>query len=730
MKKFKKILKISLIVIGILFASLLVTGATYYFAVTSAVILDETKLEIAKISSSLQIVDKNNNIICPTSENYIAIEKLSTNTKNAFICAEDKRFYSHSGIDFVRVGGAIVSNLKSKSFSEGASTISQQLIKNTHLSNEKTISRKLKEFKLTKELEKKYSKAQILELYLNNIYFGNGCYGIENAANHYFSKSAEKLSLSESAMLAGTINAPSVYDIQNNTEKAIKRRNLILELMHKYGKISEEQMNLSKQEEVNLKITKLSNNNFVYNEIIEEACKILGKTENQIKNNNIKIETYFDNKLQAQISKDIVSKYNNLESSPEIASIVIDNNTNGIVAIVGSKKTFMSKKQPGSAIKPILVYSPAIEQNIISPATKILDEKVNFGGYSPENADKKEHGYVSVREALKNSYNIPAVKLLNEIGINNAQEFAKKLGIDFSEQDNNLAIALGGFTEGISLKTLCDAYSTYANNGNYAESKYISKITSGNKVLYERKSEQKSVMSDSTAYLITNILQSAATGGTAKRLKDIGFEIASKTGTVGLSSSSKNSEAYNLSYTTKHTILTYFGGKIMPENINGATYPTMLVKDIVTYLYKENKPSGFKVPNSVEMKKISKADYEKNIVSLTDNEENGILEYFAKSNLPKKSDSTLSLKLEAFNFENKKPILSFFACPNYSYSLHRISENSDEIIFNENNTEASKIIKFEDITANSNEIYEYYAEICEKSSGKIYKTNPVKLRSF
>lgn len=277
---------------------------------------------------------------------------------------------------------------------------------------------------------------------------------------------------------------------------------------------------------------------------------------------------------------------------------------------------------------------------------------------------------------------------------------------------------------------MCDAYTTYANNGNYAESKYISKITSGNKVLYERKSEQKSVMSDSTAYLITNILQSAATGGTAKRLKDIGFEIASKTGTVGLSSSSKNSEAYNLSYTTKHTILTYFGGKIMPENINGATYPTMLVKDIVTYLYKENKPSGFKVPNSVEMKKISKADYEKNIVSLTDNEENGILEYFAKSNLPKKSDSTLSLKLEAFNFENKKPILSFFACPNYSYSLHRISENSDEIIFNENNTEASKIIKFEDITANSNEIYEYYAEICEKSSGKIYKTNPVKLRSF
>ena len=163
--------------------------------------------------------DCNGTSIKPTSENHISIKKLSSNTKNAFICAEDKRFYTHKGIDFVRIGGAVVSNLKSKSFSQGASTISQQLIKNTHLSNEKTLKRKLKEIKLTKQLEKNYSKNDILELYLNNIYFGNGCYGIENASMHYFGKSAKNLTLAESALLAATINAPSVYDIENNQEK-------------------------------------------------------------------------------------------------------------------------------------------------------------------------------------------------------------------------------------------------------------------------------------------------------------------------------------------------------------------------------------------------------------------------------------------------------------------------------------------------------------------------------
>ncbi len=730
MKKFKKFLLISLIVMLVAFGATIITGTAYYFAVTNAANIDVEKLESSTSTSLLKVVSNNGKAICPSSETYIPITKLSENTKNAFISAEDKRFYEHSGIDYIRIGGAVVSNLKSHSFSEGASTISQQLIKNTHLSNEKTINRKLKEIKLTKQLEKKYSKDKILEMYLNNIYFGNGCYGIENASNHYFSKSASELTLAESALLAGTINAPSVYDIQNNTDKAIKRRNLILNLMHNYGKISEKDLESAKNENVNLKLTKLKNNNFIYNEIIEEACKILKINETQLNDKNITIVSHIDMDLQNQINDTIQDKFSNLESSPEVASIVVDNKTNGIVAINGNKKTLSLKKQPGSAIKPILVYAPAIENGMISPATKILDEKIDIGGYRPENADKRFHGFVSARDALSGSLNIPAVKLLNELGIQNAQAFAKKLGIDFLPSDNNLAIALGGFTEGTELKTLCDSYTAFANLGSFAPSKYISKIILKGKTIYTHNVEKNNVMKDSTAYLITNMLLDSSKKGTAKRLKNFDYQIASKTGTVGQANGSKNLKAYNISYTSNHTILSFVGDSVMPENINGATYPTMLTKEILTKLYSDYKPQNFKIPSSVIACKINKTDYQNNIISATSLDEDYIIEYFDKNNLPALTDNSLDLNLEVSNFNNSKPIISFFAPLNYNYKIVRNNNSTEEIIFNESNNNSSQNIKFEDKSANTNEIYEYYVVFCEKSSNKTYETERIKLKAY
>jgi penicillin-binding protein 2A len=242
MKKIKKFLKVSFVVLLIFFSAGIIGSFSYFTLVTHSISLDTNKLEEAKSVSNLKVFDCNLEEIKPTTSAFIPISKLSSHTKNAFISAEDKRFYKHGGLDFVRIGGAIISNLKTKSFSEGASTISQQLIKNTQLSNEKTIKRKLKEFKLTKQLENKYSKDEILEMYLNNIYFGNGCYGIENASQHYFSKSATNLTLAESALLASTINAPSIYDIENNYEKAIERKNLIIDLMLENKKINDEEV--------------------------------------------------------------------------------------------------------------------------------------------------------------------------------------------------------------------------------------------------------------------------------------------------------------------------------------------------------------------------------------------------------------------------------------------------------------------------------------------------------
>ena len=730
MKKFKKVLLGLSLSFVLLFIVGIVSGAGYYYSVTHSVNLDTEKLENTKNATSLQIYDKNDTIINPSAENYITIDNLSNNTKNAFICAEDRRFYIHKGIDYIRVGGAVISNIKSHSFSEGASTISQQLVKNTQLTNEKTIKRKLKEFKLTRQLEKSYTKNDILEMYLNNIYFGNGCYGIENAANHYFGKSAEELSLSESALLAATINAPSVYDIQNNTSKAKERRDLILDLMQKYNKISENECQNAKLEEICLNITKLNNNYFVFDEIIEEACSILNKSETQLKNSNIKIYTYYDLELQNQINNNINENYSEIDSNPDIASIVVDNNTNGIVSITGKRSSFKSKKQPGSVIKPILVYAPAIEKGMISPATKLLDEKVDFGGYKPTNADGKFHGFVSARESLKNSYNIPAVKLLNELGIQEAQKFAKNLGIEFSKNDNNLAIALGGFTDGISLSEIINAYTSLANNGKFKKCKYISKIVKNNEIIYKNDNFRQNVMSDSTAYLITNMLTDTAKSGTAKRLKNLDYEIASKTGTVGLSNSSKNSDAFNVSYTSEHTILSHVGGTIMPESINGATYPTMITKSILNLLYADHKPSDFEVPNSVITQKISKSDYENNQIILTTDNNDFITEVFAKNNLPKQTKPTLQLTMSAFNFENRKPIISFFAYQNYTYEIIRISKEKEEIISSYNNLNKSEIIKFEDKSAKSDQIYEYYVKICDKNSSSTYNTNHVKLKSF
>lgn len=701
MKKVRKIIKVIILVAFSVIVASGIGGISYYFAVTHSVTLSADKLSKNNKYSGLKILDINKNLITNSNQGYAKITELSTHTKNAFISAEDKRFYKHKGIDPIRIGGAIVSNIKTKSFSEGASTISQQLIKNTHLSNEKTINRKLQEIKLTTNLEKNYSKDEILELYLNNIYFGNGTYGIENASKYYFGKSAKYLTLSESAMLAGTINAPSVYDIENKTENAIARRNLILKQMHKNGKITNQERVQATNEKVKLNFSHTTSTKYIYSQILKEASQILSVSENELSNNNLTIETYIDLSVQQQVCQTISENYKNITSSPEIASIVIDNKTHGIVAVTGSSQTLQHTKQPGSSIKPILVFAPAIENGTITKDTKLLDENINISGYSPENADHTYHGMVSATEALKNSYNIPAVKLLNEIGISYAQNFAKKLGIEFDENDNNLSIALGGFTKGISLKSLVEAYSSFACDGNWAKSVYIKSISKNGKLIYTHKTSPVKAISTSTVNQINEMLIETAKTGTAKRLCDLDYQIASKTGTVGKQNSKTNTDAFNVSYTSSHTILSYFGGKNLPSKINGSTYPTMLTKDICNILYAKNHPQNL-LNNSPK--------------TISNN----------SCFVDEKSD--INPTLIAHNFKNKKPILTFLTEPNYSYKLVRIYKKKEEIIFFQDITKNAKIINFEDKTASKHKIYEYFLQITD-NEGNQKTSNTAKLKS-
>ena len=720
MKKIKKISKIFFIMLSIIFSITIISSISYYHIVTYGISLDNKKLESTK-SLNLKIYDKDGKIILPTNQNFASIQNLSNHTKNAFICAEDKRFYSHNGIDFIRIGGAFISNIKTKSFSEGASTISQQLIKNTLLSNKKTINRKLKEFKLARKLEKEYSKNEILEMYLNNIYFGSSAYGIENASNYYFGKSASKLSLSESALLAGTINAPSIYSIQNNLEKAIERRNLILNLMLKQNKISKEEFFTATNEFPILSKSKTYNNNQLFKEIIEEACLILKTNENKLKNTNIEIYTNYNSSLTSTINNQIETKFSEIKNY-DVCGIVLNNKTKNIQSIFGNTKIINQKHQPGSIIKPILVYAPAVENNIINSETKLLDEEINISGYSPKNADGKYHGFVTAKECLKNSYNIPAVKLLNEIGVSNAISFAENLGLNFSEKDNHLAIALGGLSEGLSLKEIVDAYSSFATNGTFSKSTYISKITKNNKTIYIKKSTDKKAMKDSTSYKITDMLIETSKSGTAKKLSDLNYQVASKTGTVGKENSNKNKCAFCVSYTTNHTIISFISDTNLPESINGSTYPTLINKFILNQLYKINPPENFIKPASLKNKNIApKPTFEIKQKDIEINNQNNI-------NLVQ--EKTPNTHLEIFNFENRKPILCFFSSNKYTYNIIRTHEKKEEIISSFSPKNDLKITKFEDISANSNEIYEYFVEICEKSNNKKYKTNKIKLKSF
>ncbi len=722
MKKTKKHFKVLLIIFAIFVSVTLVGSIGYYQFVTHGISLDENKLKLQNSLQTLAVFDSNLNKIKPGKNSYISIGKLSSETKNAFICAEDKRFYKHHGIDIIRIGGALLSNIKTKSFSEGASTISQQLVKNTQLSNEKTINRKLKEIKLTRELEKNFTKNEIFELYLNNIYFGNGCYGIECASEHYFSKSASELSLSESALLAGVINAPSYFDIESNIERATKRRNLILSLMKEYDKINDEEYNQAINENTELKISDISGSHSLFKNIISEACQILNTTETKLNNSNIKIYTEIDSNLINQI-KTFSSSY---KSNSEKASIVIDNKSHLIVGISGSNNILSNKWQPGSTIKPILVYAPAIEKGQISPATKILDNKINISGYSPENFDKKYHGYISAKTALSKSYNIPAVKILNELGINEAKSFAEKLGITFEESDNHLALALGGFEKGISPKNLCDAYSSFANGGNFSKSSYIRKITKDGKTIYENKPIETKAMSQSTAFMINDILSDCAKNGTAKRLSSLPFLVCSKTGTVGKPNSTKNLLAYNIAYTPNHTILTIIQGDSLPENINGATQPTMLNKDILLQLYKNTPPDSFHAPDSVKLINLDKNSYQENKLIETDSDDS-IKEYFSIKNLPEKQ--TKNFVISAINLPSRKPVLCFTINKKYDFFLIRGQKNKEEIIdFSPENYE--NFVTFTDKTAKNNQIYTYKLKICDKFKNEEFYSNEIKLRTY
>lgn len=662
----KKIVKICLLSTFLIVFSLMLFAGTYFLV--SYIKYSNLELNVDALTSpSLEIEVYNNDGNLMDEENnfnskYVEIEDLSKNTVNAFLSIEDKDFYKHNGINKKRILKALYNNLKSFSLKEGASTISQQLIKNTHLSNEKTFERKIKEMVLTKKLEKDFDKDEILEFYLNIIYFGNNCYGIESASNFYFNKDAKDLTLNESALLAGLIKSPNKYSPISHKENALKRRNLVLKEMEKDEKITPNDYLQNSTKEIELDIAKQSGNKLnTYSEAsIDEASKILNLPAKQIAIGEFKIYTYQDEEKQENLNEALSSV--DFKGS-DFAGIVIDNASHGVSAYAGNGayKILDAKRQVGSTIKPILVYAPAFNENVISPETEILDEKVTIGDYSPSNVGDKYNGYITVKDAVKKSVNTVAIKVLSYIGIDTGKMYAEKMGFTFDEKDDSYALALGGMTYGEDLKTLTNAYTTFANMGYYDDAVFVSHITDKNgKIVYQHKPKENMVLREDSAFLMTEILQETAVDGTARKLASINnTEIASKTGTVGKRGGG-NTDAYNISYTPDYAIGVWCGNLDNEKmQINGGNEPTEVVRNFVSNTTHKNK--NFKETSLVTKAKIDLLEKEKNhkivLASSYTPERYTALATFSRFNLPSEI-STNFVELKEIEAEVKREDLN------------------------------------------------------------------------
>ena len=480
----KKIIKISILFLIICIVLGLLVFGYYYIKISNkygALVFDKDKLISA--TSYAEILDNNDNVISNASidgRKTISIDQIPQHTLDAFIAIEDQNFYKHNGINYKRILKSLIVNIKSGYAKEGASTISQQLIKNTHLDNEKTFERKLKEFFLTKKLEKSFTKDEILETYLNVIYFGNSCFGIENASNFYFDKSTSDLDIAESAMLAGIIKSPKLYSPILNPQNCIKRRNLVLNQMQKCNFITKEQEENEVEKEILLSNNTL--NNSIERTTLSYSAQKLNLDEKELINSNLKIKTYINKQIQSFIDNINLDIFRYDDNMPEYA-IIVENNTNGGIEAIRTSPSVNIEdmhREPASCLKPFLVYAPNFEDGKINLLTKIDDSPIDINGFKPKNAGNKYKGKISIKEAISNSSNVCATKLLSYYGINKAKKFAEKFGFEFSKQDNHLALALGSLYNGCNLLTLTNAYATIANAGAIPNVSFIDSIKGTN----------------------------------------------------------------------------------------------------------------------------------------------------------------------------------------------------------------------------------------------------------
>ncbi len=669
----------------------------------------------------------------PQDRTWVNIDELPPHLLYAFISAEDARFYDHEGVDVIRIAGAVIADIKAGGYVQGASTISQQLIKLSHLSSEKTMSRKAEEAVLAYQMERRCSKQEILEMYLNYVYFGGGYYGVEAAAMGYFGIPASELNVSECAMLAGILKSPSTYAPHIDYEASIKRRNNILNLMSQYGYITADELADASAERPNILHEETQNYSGYYADyVIKSAAQALNITTDELIKGGYRIYSAMNTDLQLYCEK-LFEEDSLFPADDCQGALVIQQPDDGVItAMVGGRTHYGSmgfnraveiRRQPGSVIKPIISYAPAFEYLGYTAADMILDEETVFADYMPSNFGSKYYGWVTMREAVSKSLNVPAVKVLSEVGVSRAKEFATSCGIEFDARDNSLALALGGFTYGVSPLQIAGAYSCFASGGQYNIPSVIRYITDADgKILYEYIPEKRKVMSEENAYILTSMLKSVVTEGTGHRLNTLNIPIAGKTGTVGTSEG--NRDAWMASYTPDYTAVVWMGYDndrlgVLPAGVTGGTYPAMMLYELYSYLYPQGSDGDFVRPEGV--KEYSLDGYSLNILHKTalanafTPEQSRITELFTADTAPEYTTGYWAIPAAAQNLyaeTNGSSVEISFDCPDDFgvYDLNRRDDRGNEVTL-ESFSGTQGHIQYADDTVSTGKRYGYYVSV-------------------
>lgn len=496
---------------------------------------------------------------------YVSSNNISPNIRNAIIATEDHNFYHEHGFSVKGYARAILLALKNRilhdnQISSGGSTISQQLAKNTFLSQQQTLSRKFKELFISIEIENIYSKKQIITMYMNNSYFGNGVYGVQDASRKYFGMDAKDLPVQDAATLAGMLQNPSNNPI-DHPEAAKARRNVVLALMGETGKIPENQVKLYQNKPMEVRDDLDDQNGYKYpyyfDAVIDEAINQYGLSEKQIMNDGYKIYTTLNQQQQQSFQSEFKDSSlfpgNGADGQKvQAASIAVNPQNGGVQAVVGGRgdtvfrgynRATDMRRQPGSALKPISVYTPALE-NGFSYDSMLNNKLQSYGknNYTPQNFSQTYSGKVPMFKAVAQSLNAPAVWTLNKIGVDKGYDSVQSFGLPVTKKDKNLSLALGGLTTGVSPQQMAGAYTAFANQGKLSQPFYITKIVdSTGKTIASHDTNTSQIISADMAREMTSMLIDVfKPGGTSASGKPSGYEVAGKTGTTEDDSSGDN----------------------------------------------------------------------------------------------------------------------------------------------------------------------------------------------